>query len=397
MNAFHKALLILVILSITCCFLSGCSVSESSESTTKTNEANASFNEEALALMNKGDFQGAGGLYTDPNSPEAKQLSSVVGAITKINEAFLPTNTSFIKSNPDSEYRTLEESMECLQKARDLLLEAQDIPRALEMGGALDSFLSLEDVSVSDFDLIKLAVGRKLTDVWSFGGALSEADMRRYVVFAECPENWLKLSVDWHNVAPVFDLIYSDAPEDKFFVTFYPKESPVKDVLLKEEGYAYIDFSGFYFDGNGNPKLPDLYDGPVPLETIDITSDKGMASGGTPYQKIDLEVFYDTYGDNILAVADFALQQNVSAKHYLLPNAIYLDSTSQSQSSSSSSESEYPIIGMTRAEALNTKWGTPSTKNITETTYGSREQWVFDGKGYVYIEHDKVVGVQRTE
>ena len=56
-----------------------------------------------------------------------------------------------------------------------------------------------------------------------------------------------------------------------------------------------------------------------------------------------------------------------------------------------------PQVGMTAEEVINTSWGEPDKKNITEAYYGTHEQWVYRGKGYVYFEDGVVTAVQRSE
>lgn len=53
-----------------------------------------------------------------------------------------------------------------------------------------------------------------------------------------------------------------------------------------------------------------------------------------------------------------------------------------------------PAIGMTKSEVLNGTWGEPDKKNIDEYEWGTEEQWVYDGKGYVYFENGVVTSIQ---
>ena len=54
-----------------------------------------------------------------------------------------------------------------------------------------------------------------------------------------------------------------------------------------------------------------------------------------------------------------------------------------------------PKIGMTKAEAFKT-WCEPWTVNTTETAGGTREQWVYKDRGYLYFENGVLVAIQRT-
>ena len=56
-----------------------------------------------------------------------------------------------------------------------------------------------------------------------------------------------------------------------------------------------------------------------------------------------------------------------------------------------------PSIGMTKEEVLNGLWGEPDKKNIDEYEWGIEEQWVYDGKGYVYFEDGIVTAIQHRE
>lgn len=57
-------------------------------------------------------------------------------------------------------------------------------------------------------------------------------------------------------------------------------------------------------------------------------------------------------------------------------------------------EKEPPSIQMTKSEVLNSAWGKPDKKNIDEYAWGTKEQWVYDGKGYIYFENDVVTSIQ---
>jgi hypothetical protein len=54
-----------------------------------------------------------------------------------------------------------------------------------------------------------------------------------------------------------------------------------------------------------------------------------------------------------------------------------------------------PEVGMARAEAWKSSWGTPKKVNRTTTAYGVTEQWVYDCCGrYVYISKGVVKSIQ---
>jgi|GEM_PF-2228765 len=53
-----------------------------------------------------------------------------------------------------------------------------------------------------------------------------------------------------------------------------------------------------------------------------------------------------------------------------------------------------PAIGMTKEEVKQSTWGHPDDINRTETKNGVREQWVYDYKGYIYLDDGIVTGIQ---
>lgn len=52
-----------------------------------------------------------------------------------------------------------------------------------------------------------------------------------------------------------------------------------------------------------------------------------------------------------------------------------------------------PAIGMSEYEASNTMWGRPESINRTETRHGTREQWVYGGGRYLYLENGRVTAI----
>ena len=70
----------------------------------------------------------------------------------------------------------------------------------------------------------------------------------------------------------------------------------------------------------------------------------------------------------------------------------YLDKKEKNES-----ENAEPAIGMTKSEVITGAWGEPDKKNIDEYEWGTEEQWVYDGKGYVYFEDGIVTAIQHRE
>lgn len=112
-----------------------------------------------------------------------------------------------------------------------------------------------------------------------------------------------------------------------------------------------------------------------------------------------------TWGDGKIS---FEYHDNGSQKPYhkvecsILDNnpKVYLDGKECNlftpQGEKADSEKQEPYIGMSAYDAeYNCTWGKPSKKNITETQSGKSEQWVFSGYGYLYIENDRIVALQK--
>jgi hypothetical protein len=51
-------------------------------------------------------------------------------------------------------------------------------------------------------------------------------------------------------------------------------------------------------------------------------------------------------------------------------------------------------IGMSKDEALASSWGRPESVNRTTTKYGTREQWVYGGRNYLYFENGMLTSIQ---
>jgi hypothetical protein len=51
-------------------------------------------------------------------------------------------------------------------------------------------------------------------------------------------------------------------------------------------------------------------------------------------------------------------------------------------------------IGMTKEEVLKSNWGKPESINKTTTTTGTREQWIYGGRKYLYFTNGILTGIQ---
>lgn len=57
-------------------------------------------------------------------------------------------------------------------------------------------------------------------------------------------------------------------------------------------------------------------------------------------------------------------------------------------------KSEGVSIGMTKEDVLASNWGKPERVNTTTTSSGVREQWVYDGRNYLYFKDEILVSIQ---
>lgn len=53
-----------------------------------------------------------------------------------------------------------------------------------------------------------------------------------------------------------------------------------------------------------------------------------------------------------------------------------------------------PEIGMSASEVKNSTWGNPDDINRTTTAFGVHEQWVYDYRGYIYLDDGVVTAIQ---
>lgn len=56
--------------------------------------------------------------------------------------------------------------------------------------------------------------------------------------------------------------------------------------------------------------------------------------------------------------------------------------------------SEDPYIGMSREKLANSTWGSPEDINKTTYSWGTKEQWVYSGYRYIYLEDGVVTAIQ---
>lgn len=52
------------------------------------------------------------------------------------------------------------------------------------------------------------------------------------------------------------------------------------------------------------------------------------------------------------------------------------------------------LIGMSKEEVLASSWGKPKSINTTTTARGTREQWVYGGRNYLYFKDGVLATIQ---
>lgn len=107
-----------------------------------------------------------------------------------------------------------------------------------------------------------------------------------------------------------------------------------------------------------------------------------LARKGANYKEENLDLFAQIVNDNY--------EMFDLVRDYL---DVYLDKKSVVDERKSSREPVDPQIGMTKAQLENITWGEPSKKNVDEYEFGTYEQWVYPGKGYIYLEDGVVTSI----
>lgn len=52
------------------------------------------------------------------------------------------------------------------------------------------------------------------------------------------------------------------------------------------------------------------------------------------------------------------------------------------------------VLGMTEQDVLDSSWGRPQRVNRTTNAYGTREQWVYAGRNYLYFKNGELISIQ---
>ena len=86
---------------------------------------------------------------------------------------------------------------------------------------------------------------------------------------------------------------------------------------------------------------------------------------------------------------------DVGAKYEALAVKLLADSERQDREAEKKRRrSEGVRIGMSKEDVLASSWGRPESINTTTTVRGSREQWVYGGRSYLYFENGVLTAIQ---
>lgn len=206
--------------------------------------------------------------------------------------------------------------------------------------------------------------------------------------------------------------IYIKNEEEVYIVPYSEKE--LADMNLRLEDIPQIENSEIYkyhiaesaIVENNSDAL-----GEYRLIKVIFKSDYINEDEVTPFNSMRISVysrdndnptayqFYGYFADEQDMIPESDKNNNWGASRNYFKDA---DTASSQKSSRDEQEKDWgkpkekaePAIGMTKDEILNSSWGSPDKKNIDEYQWGTEEQWVYDGRGYIYFEDDVVTAIQ---
>lgn len=112
----------------------------------------------------------------------------------------------------------------------------------------------------------------------------------------------------------------------------------------------------------------------------------------------------DKFSSNNIVEIDKQMIDNIFSnenieflKLYQKYREIYKNEREQEKITKELNKPKEPAIGMTKEQILNSTWGSPNKKNVTENAYGTHEQWVYDKGRYIYFDNGIVTSIQKSE
>ena len=260
---------------------------------------------------------------------------------------------------------------------------------------------TISETSAESTDSIEYVESDKVVNSFSIGDAVFTMSQNWY--FEPTGEEKTNYLITFEDKKPdnLMDFILvsyqSDAIQDKstsqqvtrmyqsFLNAAYPGE------VLSEESITRNDLPAYHRISTSNQ------------DGTDITYNTYMfMANKTDFIMVSYVHFKDSNIDNTKEFMDFVRGIKTNASTVEMKDGYQKiqddkDAEYQRQKQAQESQKKEPSIGMTEEEVLNSTWGSPKKKNISENEYGTFEQWVYDDGRYVYVDNGVVTSIQTTE
>lgn len=375
----------------------------------------------ALTGCEKLDYNKAVGLYEDGNYEEAKAMFVELGAYE--DSAKMITACDYAKAVELFEAEDYDGAITIFETIKDYEDSAEYIDNAeykkIAIGAKEDSletfghnfyhedyrrkeFQSIISVLKEDDSVEKNDFVRKLLECY---------DTLKFEEQSELSQDWLELYLSLHfwqglpydvtNCEVKRGWMVGYAQEEGLKATPAQSRILVLEAVLEDGEEVYILHSSEEHDSISYYYI-EVMDDFQPIENvlgIDKDAQNGICSYGVnvhrffrDFENVPYKIINDVaikemtnYYDDILE-----LMQIFKVEAY----EKYVSNLKANEQKAEEARNAEPAIGMTKSEVLNGAWGSPDDKNIDEYEWGTHEQWVYDGKGYVYFEDGVVTSIQ---
>lgn len=214
-----------------------------------------------------------------------------------------------------------------------------------------------------------------------------------------------KISDSSYTVKKVWGVGYDDDGMVSSNLTAYHRYVNVRSIITEIETASgeikYLDFIGYDLE-NADGSVSKFY-------TATSWSEKGLAnyagfdtatSSGTLEPEFSVldeyqlarkgAEYYETNCEAYVQMVDDNYELWDMMRDYL---DVFIEQKEIIAERKASREPVDPAIGMTKSQLENITWGSPSKKNVDEYDFGTYEQWVYPGKGYIYLEDGIVTSI----
>lgn len=211
------------------------------------------------------------------------------------------------------------------------------------------------------------------------------------------PEEWDKKIVDTSGALTLQHIYYPDLKDTSNSIDIKILEADNKIYSINQaEHYVGVFMESFYSKSQGYET--------VECETnhhADVPSKYGIYTMDSSVGKLTItsycflmdsdKIFLISYWHVDSSDEDYSqvFEDCVKSVEILSPAFYYTDNEI-----STSSEKKAPAIGMTKEEVRNSYWGSPDSTNVDEYEWGTKEQWVYEDRGYIYFENGIVDAIQ---